>query len=77
MTFNDAAFGPDLVALMTGAFDAARAQLLAQQHDLSEASEKLMALGIMLAVQAGERDLQSLTKIAVDATAHDPQTSQG
>jgi len=76
MIFDDAAFSRELVALMSCAFDAAREQILAREAVVSEASEKLMALGIMLAVQAGEREVQALKDIAVDAASRAPQTSQ-
>lgn len=74
MIFDDAAFNRELVALMSCAFDAAREQILAREAVVSEASEKLMALGIMLAVQAGEREVQALQDIAVDAASRAPQS---
>ena len=71
MTFNDAAFGPSTVILMTRAFDAAFEELSAHDIETSEASKKLMALGIMLAVQTGERDYEALKRIAVSAASHE------
>lgn len=75
MVFNDAAFGPNLIILMTSAFDAANEKLSAQD-EISEAAKKLMALGVMLAVQAGERDHENLTRIAIAAVSNEPRPLQ-
>ena len=76
MIFNDAAFGPNLIILMTRAFDAANEKLSAQDVEISEAAKKLMALGVMLAVQAGERDHENLTQIAIAAVSNEPRPLQ-
>ncbi len=76
MIFNDAAFGPNLIILMTRAFDAAHEELSAKDVEISEAAKKLMALGVMLAVQAGERDHENLTRIAIAAASNEPPPLQ-
>lgn len=76
MVFNDAAFGPNLIILMTSAFDAANEKLSAQDVEISEAAKKLMALGVMLAVHAGERDHENLTRIAIAAVSNEPRPLQ-
>lgn len=76
MIFNDAAFGPNVIILMTRAFDAASEVLSAQDVEISEAAKKLMALGVMLAVQAGERDHENLTRIAIAAASNEPPPLQ-
>jgi hypothetical protein len=74
VAFNEAAFGPELLALMTRAYEAACDDLKAADVNFepSEAVSKMMVLRIMVAVSQGERDADKLRTVAFASVAPNP-----
>ena len=69
--FGDATFSPDLLSLMTTAYDGACTDLRAYDSEfaISDAVTKMMALRIMIAVSQGERDVAILRAAAFGSVA--------
>jgi hypothetical protein len=68
MPFPTDCYEPDVVALMSQAFDAAQQQITTRSHEADlRAIHKIMELRIMAAVRDGERDKNRLTQLALDA----------
>ena len=71
MVFDDAAFSPELLALMTRAYEAACDDLKTADgnFELSGAVSKMMVLRIIVAVSQGERDADKLRTITYASVA--------
>jgi hypothetical protein len=70
VTFPTEYYGPNALALMTLALDAAwqEAETAGRYETISCAAlRRIMALKIMVAVKDGERDLGCLTRLALEA----------
>jgi hypothetical protein len=60
--FSDAAFSPEVIALMTQALDAAVAAL---PEPVSSTSVNLLAQAVLRAAKAGERDVAAMQRLAL------------
>lgn len=60
--FSDAAFSPDVIALMTRALDAAVAAL---PEPVSSTHVTVLAEGVLRAAKAGERDVIAMQRLAL------------
>jgi len=60
--FSDAAFSPEVIALMTEALDAAVAAL---PEPVSSTNVNLLAQAVLRAAKAGERDVAALQRLAL------------
>ena len=72
MAFPKDCYDPETLGLMTKAFDAAWEEVvfaLVNEDVTPTALRTLMALRIMAAVRAGERDAERLKELALDAIA--------
>ena len=72
MPFPKDCYDPEMLALMTKAFDAAREEVedaLASNAFDPTGLRRLMALRIMAAVRDGEHDPERLNELALDAIA--------
>jgi hypothetical protein len=66
-------YPPELMKLMSAAFDAAYDKLLLEP---SQALQLQFATRIMTAVNDGERDLQRLTAVALGQTQGEPESAE-
>jgi hypothetical protein len=69
--FADAAFGPDVIELMTAALDRAVASL---PEPVSTLHVNLLAESILRTAQSGERDVAALERIALMELQMMPRT---
>ncbi|WP_407154522.1 hypothetical protein [Bradyrhizobium sp. STM 3557] len=60
--FSDAAFSPEVIALMTQALDAAVSAL---PEPVSSTHVNLLAQAVLRAAKAGERDVAALQRLAL------------